>query len=399
VRPDATHEIDEKRIQHVVRQLLGRAVQEGASDIHLLPQPGALNVYFRIEGILQPRPAIHAAFQTHITSLLKVQGGMDISEKRRAQDGAFTVKLGEKPVRFRVSSLPTEFGEKLVLRVLGGEALARRLDELGMDAPSVEVVRRLVLRPNGLVLVSGPTGSGKTSSLYALLRELVGRQLSIVTLEDPIEYRFQGIAQSQTNPGVGHTFTDGLRAILRQDPDVIMVGEIRDLETARIAFKAALTGHMVISSLHTSSAAETIVRLVDMGLERYVVASALRGIVAQRLVRVLCTWCRRKVAVSDALAPHGEAVARQLVPLLRGHSVYQAAGCKACSGTGYKGRTGIFELVTNDPGLSRLIRQEVASQEDYLAHMAKAGLPTLWQVGVQRVLAGETTIDELLRVT
>ena len=394
-------EIDEKRIQHVVVQLLSRAHKEGASDVHLLPQTTQLKVYFRIEGIIQERPHVHAAFMAPVLNLLKVQGGLDISERRRAQDGAFSVRLSDEQVRFRISTLPTQYGEKMVLRVLGGEALARTLEQVGMDARNCERVRGLLRRPSGILLVGGPTGSGKTSTLYALLRDLMGKPLSIVTLEDPIEFHFAGIAQSQTNPQAGHDFAGGLRAILRQDPDIIMVGEIRDIETARIAFKAALTGHLVLSSLHTSSAAETVVRLLDMGLERYVVASALRGILAQRLVRLLCPHCRVASSADDALKTSAAAGSRPLVGALRASSegtFYTASGCKVCHGTGYSQRTGLFEVLPNDDGLSRLIRNEGASQQDYAKYMVQHKLPTFHTAGVRKLREGTTTIDELLRV-
>jgi len=394
-------EIDDKRVQHVVVQLLSRAHKEGASDIHLLPQAAHLKVYFRVEGIIQERPQVHAAFMAPVLNLLKVQGGMDISERRRAQDGAFSVRLSDEQVRFRISTLPTQYGEKMVLRVLGGEALARTVEQLGMGRQNSERVRGLLSRPSGILLVGGPTGSGKTSTLYALLRELMGHDLSIVTLEDPIEYHFAGIAQSQTNPQAGHDFAGGLRAILRQDPDIIMVGEIRDIETARIAFKAALTGHLVLSSLHTSSAAETVVRLVDMGLERYVVASALRGILAQRLVRLLCLHCRVTSSADSALKESAAAGNRQLVSTLRASAdgtFFTAGGCKSCHGTGYSQRTGLFEVLPNDDGLSRLIRNEAASQQDYAKYMVQHHLTTFQTAGIQKVREGVTTVEELLRV-
>jgi len=393
--------VDDKRARQLLDNLLSQAHRERASDIHILPQRREVLVFFRVDGVLVEKRPLHRAFQQPILSRLKVLGELDIAERRMPQDGVFASTIQGGEIRFRISTLPTDYGEKAVLRLLVPGNLVVDLEKLGCPQPMVGQVRSLLARPSGMFLVSGPTGSGKTSTLYALVRELVDHDLNIQTLEDPIEYRFRGVAQSQINPAVGFDFSSGLRAVLRQDPDVIMLGEIRDLETARIAFKAALTGHLVLTSVHTRNAAEVIVRLIDMGLERYVVASALRAVISQRLVRRICDSCRSMEPMRPdtrdrlKLLPH-----KQLRILATGSGrVAHGRGCGRCNNTGYAGRTGIFELVTIDETLAELIRREGTGMSQVSETLDKQGVPDLRHNGFAKALAGETSFDEVLNVT
>ena len=392
---------EDKRTRQLLDNLLSQAHRERASDIHILPQGREVLVYFRIDGVLVEKRSLHQAFQQPVTNRLKVLGGLDIAERRMPQDGIFSTQVQGEEVRFRLSTLPTDFGEKLVLRLLVANRLVVQLERLGAPAPMMVQIRNILARPSGMVLVSGPTGSGKTSTLYALMREMLGQNLNIVTLEDPIEYRFRGVAQSQTNGVTGYDFATGLRAILRQDPDVIMLGEIRDLTTARIAFKAALTGHLVLSSLHTRNATEVLVRLIDMGLERYVVASSLRAVIGQRLVRRICDACRTEAPLAESTRDKLKRLPRHELRLLAGGSglLAHGKGCARCNDTGYRDRTGIFELMELDEPLRELIRTEGTGQAQFAEEWQKRGLPDIRQVGFAKALEGETTFDEVLAVT
>jgi type II secretory ATPase GspE/PulE/Tfp pilus assembly ATPase PilB-like protein len=358
-------------------------------------------VYFRIDGVLQEQRSIHHAYQQPVLNRLKVLAGMDIAERRLPQDGVFGAHIQGEEVRFRVSTLPTDFGEKAVIRILVSQRLIVDIDRLGAPPDVVTRMRSLLNRPTGMFLVSGPTGSGKTSTLYAMVRELLNKKLNIVTLEDPIEFRFRGVAQSQVNLGAGYDFAVGLRAILRQDPDVIMLGEIRDLETARIAFKAALTGHLVLSSLHTRNATEVLVRLIDMGLERYVVASALRAVISQRLVRTICSNCPTQGPLTAETRERLRVLPKRDLRVLAGggSTVILGKGCARCNGTGYHGRTGLFELVEVDEDMQELIRQEGTGQTQFANAYYKRGLPDIRQAGFAKALSGITTFDEVLDVT
>jgi type II secretory ATPase GspE/PulE/Tfp pilus assembly ATPase PilB-like protein len=366
-----------------------RALREGASDVHIEPRRDEVRVRFRIDGLLVERPAFDASFRRSAVSRLKVMASLDIAERRLPQDGTFRVSVEEREVDIRLSTFPTEYGEKVVLRLLDQNKGALSLNNLGMDPSVSDRVRRMVERPHGMVLVTGPTGSGKTSTLYAMLREIDARARNIMTLEDPIEYRFADVIQGQTNPRAGFTFAAGLRSMLRQDPDVIMVGEMRDAETADIATKAALTGHLVLSSLHTASAIETFVRLFDMGLERYVVASALNGLLAQRLVRRLCNACRSKGPVDSHTRP--------LVGEIE--SIYRAVGCQECHGTGYAGRVGLFELLETDDELKDLVKSETLTRVELSQFLDQRGCHGLRVAGLDLVGSGVTTVEEVMRVT
>ena len=382
---------DEGRLARLVDSYLHRAIQHRASDIHFESLASSFRVRFRIDGILHDQAPISQAHRLHVINRLKILGSIDIAEKRVPQDGAFAQLVNGDKVSFRVSTFPGEHGEKVVLRILSHTTtLSTR--ELGMPQAQATALEQVVARPQGMVLVTGPTGSGKTSTLYALLRHLETPERNIVTLEDPIEYRFDHITQGQTNPKAGFTFARGLRAILRQDPDIIMVGEMRDKVTADTAFKAALTGHLVLSSLHTNSAVETVIRLFDMGVERYVIASALRCLVGQRLVRVLCERCRVAVPLDESL--------RTLLgaPNSVDH-IYREAGCHGCNHTGFAGRKGLFELVELDTGLADLLRDRDTSRGTLEAELTRRGFLTIRTAGFAAVVAGETSLNEVYRVT
>ncbi len=384
---------DDRSVVTLVDRVLTRAVRENASDVHIEPRPKVVRVRFRIDGLLVERPSIPVDFASSVVSRLKIMARLDIAEKRLPQDGAFRMHMDAREIDIRLSSFPTEYGEKVVLRVLSRDASSLDLGRLGMSPDLVQQLRTAGERSFGMILVTGPTGSGKTSTLYALLRQLDARKRNIITLEDPIEYRFENVIQGQTNPKIGLTFAKGLRAILRQDPDVIMVGEVRDAETAGIAFKSALTGHLVLSSLHTSSAIETFIRLFDMGLERYVVASALSVMMGQRLVRRLCPDCRQRTVMDAAAAQLFGQAPDQLV------AAYEPGGCKLCLNTGYRGRQGIFELVDVDDELADLVKSESTTRQDLASYLRGRGLRGLRAAGYDLVATGVTSASEVLRVT
>jgi general secretion pathway protein E len=329
-----------------------------------------------------------------IVSRIKIMARLDIAEKRQPQDGRIALRLAGRSVDVRVAILPTAHGERVVLRLLDKQAGRLDLTGLGMADATLAALRELVRQPHGIMLVTGPTGSGKTTTLYAALGQLDAKRTNIVTVEDPIEYDLDGVGQTQVNPRIDLTFARALRAILRQDPDVVMIGEIRDLETAQIAVQASLTGHLVLATLHTNDAAGAVVRLVDMGIEPFLVASSLLGVLAQRLVRRLCPACRR------AHAP--DAAERRLLQGANGGNavteLFSAAGCDACSSTGYQGRTGIFELLLIDDESRRMIHDR-ASEAELLAHARESGMKGLREDGTRWVKSGDTSLEEVLRVS
>ena len=375
-----------------LNELILTAVRARASDIHIEPKAREVRIRYRIDGVMVPQRALPLDTAAPLISRVKILGRMDIAEKRQPQDGNFKLDVGPKhSVSLRASTFPAFDGEKCVLRILESGGL---LDygALGMTKGQVVGVRRLTNRNGGLLLVTGPTGAGKTSTLYAMLTEMDTTRLNVVTLEDPIEVQIPEITQGQVNNRAGFTFAGGLRSILRQDPDVILVGEMRDRETAEIAIQASLTGHLVLSTLHTNSTIETITRLVDIGLEPYTVANALTGVIAQRLVRVPCRACSTQFELAtDVTGEVGFAL-----PL--GSKLTQAVGCDRCLGTGYRGRTGIFEVVELDDRVRSLIKnqQEAPVFKKLLREM---GVPTLRRAGMNAALRGKTTATEVLRVT
>ena len=384
---------DSARAVKAMDDLIEAALDKRASDIHIEAREQLYRLRLRVDGVMVDQGVMPLPVGLPVVSRMKVLGGLDIAEKRLPQDGmfAFTSKRRGR-ISLRVATFPGMKGEKVVLRLqLPGRL--HTLDGLGVPAPAAEQLRQLVQRPGGLILVTGPTGAGKTSTLYALLREIDPRSRNVCTLEDPVELELPEITQGQVNRRAGFDFASGLRALLRQDPDVILVGEMRDHETAAIAVQASLTGHLVLSTLHTSSVPATITRLLDLGLEPYVVASALSAVVAQRLVRTVCPSCGGslpRARFENSLSDVGFEIEGERLPA--------ALGCDACLNTGYAGRTGLFELALVDDALSGLIKQRAGAHE-VRGWLQARGVPTLRRAGVPLVKAGRTTVSELLRMT
>jgi general secretion pathway protein E len=386
---------EEAPIIRLVNSLLFQAVKDRASDIHIEPFERDLLVRFRIDGILYDIISPPKRFQPVITSRIKIMAHLNIAEKRLPQDGRIRIKLAGKDVDIRVSTVPTAFGERVVMRLLDRASTILQLDELGLTGHKLEIVERLIRQPHGIVLVTGPTGSGKTTTLYAALSKINTTDKNIITIEDPIEYQLHGVGQIHVNPKIDLTFANGLRSILRQDPDVIMVGEIRDSETAQIAVQAALTGHLVFSTLHTNDACGAITRLLDMGIEPFLVSSSVIAVMAQRLLRRVCASCR------EPYRPTLEEL-RQLnltADRLDGVTVYRSGrGCAECKQTGYRGRTGIHELLVVDDDVRNLVMKNADASSIRRAATAR-GMNTLREDGADKLLAGITTIEEILRVT
>lgn len=374
-----------------VTTVITQAVHGGASDIHIEPDVDVLRVRHRLDGILQEVTTAPKGLQGGVLSRVKILADMDISERRVPQDGRIQMKVGERDIDLRVSTLPTIYGEKVVLRILDKRQGIVKLPELGFAPDMFETVQRLVARPHGLFLVTGPTGSGKTTTLCAALNTINSMARNIVTIEDPVEYQLRIINQVQVNTKAGVTFANGLRSILRQDPDVIMIGEIRDRETATIAIQAALTGHLVFSTLHTNDAPTAVARLIDIGVEPYLIASALIGVVAQRLVRKICPSCRVAAAVPATAFKGVEPEAGSLAPA-------KGDGCSGCRNTGYSGRTALFELLTVNDTLRNLI-VERASAAALKAAALQAGYAPLRRSGLAKAASGLTTLEEVYRVT
>jgi general secretion pathway protein E len=388
---DLLEQEDDAPIIRLINAILGEAIKENASDIHLETFEKRLVVRFRVDGILREVLEPKRELAALLVSRIKVMARLDIAEKRVPQDGRISLRVGGREVDVRVSTLPSANGERVVLRLLDKQAGRLSLQHLGMCARDRQLMEETVRKPHGILLVTGPTGSGKTTTLYASLVSLNDRTRNILTVEDPIEYHLEGIGQTQVNPRVEMTFARGLRAILRQDPDVVMVGEIRDKETAEIAVQASLTGHLVLSTLHTNSAIGAITRLVDMGVEPFLLSSSLLGVLAQRLVRVLCPNCK--------VAYHADEAECALlgVPFEQAPTLYHAHGCDECYQQGYRGRTGIYELVVFDDQLRTLIHN-AASEQEMTRHARRLG-PNIRADGMRKVLEGATTVEEVLRVT
>lgn len=372
---DLLESADDAPVIRMINALLTQALREGASDIHIEPFEQISVVRFRVDGalrdVVRPKKAIHAS----LVSRIKIMAQLDIAEKRLPQDGRITLRIGGKPVDVRVSTLPTGHGERAVLRLLDKEAGKLDLTNLGMDSRVLDQFDKLIAQPHGIVLVTGPTGSGKTTTLYAALSRLNAGTTNILTVEDPIEYELAGVGQTQVNTKIDMSFAKALRAILRQDPDVIMIGEIRDLETAQIAVQASLTGHLVLATLHTNDSAAAVTRLLDMGIEPFLLSSSLLGVVAQRLVRKLCNHCK-----------------------VFEHERWHAVGCDQCAHTGYQGRVGVYELLLTTEAIRAQIHHEAAEAEVRVAAQ-KDGMKTMREDGERWLQAGVTTQEELLRVT
>ncbi|MDP3937782.1 MAG: GspE/PulE family protein [Deltaproteobacteria bacterium] len=377
----------------LVNTVLAQAVGESASDIHIEPMSKALRVRYRVDGILHEASSIPAGAHGAVVSRLKVMAGLDISERRIPQDGRFQVAAGGRNVDMRMSTYPSILGEKVVIRVLDKTKMGIALEGLGMDAEVLAALEGAILRPSGILLLTGPTGSGKTTTLYAALQRIASIEKNVMTIEDPVEYDLETVTQSQVNQKAGLTFATGLRSILRQDPDVIMVGEIRDRETAEIAVRAAMTGHLVLSTLHTNDAPSAVPRLVELGLERFVVASSLNAVLAQRLVRKVCGECAEPCRPSDeTLARLGPGIELPLEDLRRG------AGCTGCQGTGFRGRTGLFEMFEMTESMQDFVGRDV-SAVSLRKEASENGMRLLRQDGIDKAVRGTTTIEEVLRVT
>jgi general secretion pathway protein E len=387
----------------LVNLVLFEAVQARASDVHLQPYEDALVVRMRIDGVLHDSLKLPKRLQEELISRIKVMGRMNIAEKRLPQDGRATVQVGDRAIDLRIATLPTSFGERVVVRLLDKSSRLYNLAELGMAPQPLVQFRRLISADHGLILVTGPTGSGKTTTLYAALQEINHRELNILTLEDPIEYQLAGISQTQVSEKKGMTFASGLRSVLRQDPDIIMIGEIRDRETAVMAIQSALTGHLVFSTLHTNDAAGAVARLLDLGIEPYLLASSLVGVVAQRLLRRVCSDCSRPAPADDLarLFPAGAASSSSSSSSpssADADRIVTTRGCAACRQTGYRGRLGIFELLLVDDAVRKQIHA-TATAAEINAAAREDGMTSLREDGIAKVKGGVTTVDEVLRVT
>jgi type IV pilus assembly protein PilB len=384
--------VEEAPIVRLANLILSRGVQDGASDIHVEPGRGGVRVRYRIDGILADAQTLPKRVQASLISRIKIMADMDIAEKRAPQDGRITLIIEGKHYDFRVSTLPAAFGEKVVLRILDKSALNIGLSKLGLLPKTLETFESLITRTYGIILVTGPTGSGKSTTLYSVLSKLNSGEKNILTIEDPVEYELAGITQVGVNPKAGLTFARGLRTMLRQDPNIIMVGEIRDQETALIAIEAALTGHLVLSTLHTNDAPGAIARLLDMGIEPFLISSSIVGVLAQRLLRLICSKCK------SAYAPPADAM-RRLGMQVDGQKVkfYRGQGCDYCKNTGYKGRVGVYEMmVMNDP--IRELSLARASSHRIKEVAVQTGMKTLKDDATEKVLLGMTTLEESLRV-
>jgi general secretion pathway protein E len=393
-RADLLDDISDAPIIKLVNHIISQSVKARASDIHIEPYQDSFKVRYRVDGILYDFLSPPKWLQPALISRIKVMASLNIAEKRLPQDGRLDVKIGHQEIDVRVSTLPTSFGERLVLRLLDKSGSLISLSDLGLSSDRLALLDSLIRSPNGIILVTGPTGSGKTTTLYAVLSSINIPDVNIITIEDPIEYQIQGINQIQVNPKINLTFAKGLRSIVRQDPDVILVGEIRDHETAEIAVQSALTGHLVFSTLHTNDSASAITRLVDIGIEPFLISSSVLAVVAQRLIRVLCTDCKEAYTPDEA-ALDSLGITRDQ---LEGTVIYRAKGCENCFHTGYKGRKGIFEMMVLDSGLKSLILKTFDSNQ-IKNEALNRNMVTLRQDGIRKVLSGISTIEEVLRVT
>ena len=391
---DLLDDTSEAPIIKLVNHVISQAIKARASDIHIEPYQDLLKIRYRVDGTLYDLVTPPKWTQSPLISRIKVMAKMNIAEKRLPQDGRLEVRIGDHEIDVRVSTLPTAFGERVVLRLLNKSSNLLGLTELGISPERLEQIQRLAALPNGIMLVTGPTGSGKTTTLYAILSSINTPDVNIITIEDPVEYQIRGISQIQVNPKIELTFARGLRSIVRQDPDVILVGEIRDRETADIAVQSALTGHLVFSTLHTNDSASTITRLVDIGIEPFLISSSVIAVAAQRLIRVLCPACKKPYVPSA-----GSMVAKAMPPqAIDGQPLFEATGCDHCIQTGYKGRVAIFELMEINDAIRRLILKDfdaTSIRNEALNH----GMVSLRSDGITKAIAGITTVEEVLRVT
>ncbi len=382
---------DDAPIIRLINALLTEAIKINASDIHIEPYENQLSVRFRVDGVLQEILAQKKMLAPLVVSRIKVMAKLDIAEKRLPQDGRISLRIAGRAVDVRVSTLPSGHGERVVMRLLDKQAGRLNLQHLGMESKTLSLMSEVINKPHGIILVTGPTGSGKTTTLYAALTQLNNKSRNILTVEDPIEYFLEGIGQTNVNTRVDMTFARGLRAILRQDPDVVMIGEIRDIETADIAVQASLTGHLVLSTLHTNTAVGAVTRLRDMGVEPFLLSSSLIGVVAQRLIRLLCAQCKEPFQMNSI-----DCEAFKMPPD-SAPTAYKPVGCGVCNQTGYAGRTGIYEIVSVDERLRGMIHDGASEHE--MESYARTVTPGIRQDGLRRILAGETSLEEVFRVT
>lgn len=398
------HQVDYRKLElaateapiiSLVDQLLETAIKQRASDIHIEPQEEGLSVRYRIDGVLRKVVPLPRETASAVVTRIKLLGNMDIAEHRLPQDGRFKFKTEKKEIDIRLASAPTIFGEKLVLRLLDKSGLLVKMEDLGLESKEIKHFKHTLKQPYGLVLVTGPTGSGKTTTLYSALNYVNEEEKNIVTIEDPVEYQLKGISQIQVKQAIGLTFASSLRTVLRQDPDIIMIGEIRDLETLENVVKASLTGHLALSTIHTNDAPSVVYRLIHMGLEPYLIVACLNLVVAQRLIRRVCNKCKHKIKLTDITI---KSLEERTGTDLKGTSFYKGKGCKACNETGYSGRVGIFEFLPITDRIKKLIL-EGASEQELKGAALKAGMKTLLQSGIEKVNKGMTTIEEVLKAT
>jgi len=390
---DLLEDTSDAPIIKLVNHILSQSIKARASDIHIEPYQDSFKVRYRVDGILYDLLSPPKWIQPALTSRIKVMSKLNIAEKRLPQDGRFEVRIGSQMIDVRVSTLPTSFGERVVMRLLNKSSSIFQLNEIGLSTAQLKQIKDLVSSPNGIILVTGPTGSGKTTTLYSVLSSINTPDINIITIEDPVEYQLKGISQIQVNPKIELTFARGLRSIVRQDPDVILIGEIRDRETAEIAVQSALTGHLVFSTLHTNDSASAITRLVDIGVEPFLISSSLLAVIAQRLVRVLCEHCKESYKPDMELQTLGVRPDR-----LGKYTFYRAKGCDKCFHTGYRGRIGIYEIMIMGHKLKTLIQRTFDSYQ-IKQEALKLGMVTLRRDGIEKVLRGITTIEEVIRVT
>lgn len=391
---DLLDDTSDAPVIRLVNHMISQAVKAGASDIHIEPFQDVLTVRYRIDGILYKMLSPPKGLQASLISRIKVMAKMNIAEKRVPQDGRAQVRIGEQEVDIRISTVPTAYGERLVMRLLNKSGYFLALSEFGLSDKNYHLINKIIRQNTGIILVTGPTGSGKTTSLYAALSEINSPDKNIITIEDPVEYNLRGIGQIQVNAKTGVTFAKGLRSIVRQDPDIVLIGEIRDLETAEIAIQSALTGHLVFSTLHTNDSAGAITRLVDLGVEPYLISSSVNTVIAQRLVRILCPHCKEKYRLTSSHIKSLNSTREKYI----GEEVYQPRGCSKCFNTGYLGREAIFEIMLMDDALKSLVL-ETSDANQIKAAALKSGMVTLRQDGMSKVLKGITSIGEVLRVT
>lgn len=385
-------------IVKLVNQIIHNAVHQQASDIHIEPQEKQLQVKFRVDGVLRNQMTLSKTLQGVMTSRVKIVANLNIAERRLPQDGRIQMQISSRKIDIRVSTLPAVNGESIVLRILDQSAGIKKMSELGMNEWNLQSFEKMIQRPNGIILISGPTGSGKTSTLYSALNRLNVEDVKIITVEDPVEYRLGGITQVQVNAKIGLTFASGLRSILRQDPNIVMVGEMRDTETSEIAVRASLTGHLVLSTIHTNSAVSTISRLVDMGIDSYLIASSVNCVVAQRLLRRICTSCKElspakpeEIRLLEKFKLLDQVVSDQGIKM-----VHRGKGCSICNKAGYRGRIAVHEVLVVDEGLRRLIVQN-RSSDDLEEHLEKSEYKNMMYDGLYKVLLGLTTVEEVLK--